>query len=296
MNKITGRYALFFFSLIIAFATSCDKKEENTNPPTITLLAEDGYVTTNTAVAAATSIKFMVSCKSNGTHVLTNIIASSNGNRFVDEGINTHELNKEVVLTKNTDELEVIEFTIRDINGHEASLTLNVELDENGGDTEPIWYQNITLNAQSTDDTNGFFSLADGTIFSLQDAFNNQSNIHMLYYFDTVDSDSNTISSPGANIDESIFPGEFSLVNWTTRNTTRFLPVSMSQEEFEAINSTVFLVESYTATGNRKAKNLEPGLTFSFKDESRNKFGMFRVNSLTGEETGEINISIVVQP
>jgi hypothetical protein len=237
-----------------------------------------------------------VECKSNGSNVLTNIIVSSNGVRFLDEGINTHELTREVSLTKNSEELEVIEFTIRDISGGEASISVNIELDENGGNLEPTWYQNITLKAQSTEGVNSFFSLADGTIFSLQDAFNNQSNVHLLYYYDTVDSDENTVSSPGANIDASIFSGDFGLENWTTRNTLRFLPVSITQTEFESINSVLYLVEAYTTSGTRKAKNLVPGNVFSFKDESRNKYGMFRVNSITGESTGEINITIVVQP
>ena len=284
-----------FVALSFLFAVtffSCNEKEENTNPPTIELIAADGFLNTDTLAGPAAPMKFKVSCKSNGTHVLTNFIVSSNGTRVVDEGINTEEFLRDVELTKNSDLSELVEFTIRDIAGGEATFSITVELDESAGNTEPIWYTNIVLNAQNAENAKGFLSLATGQILSLEEAFSNQGNVHMLYYFDTFESDENTISSPGANIDDSIYP--FS--TWTTRNTTRFLLKSMTQEDFESINSVLFLVDSYTTSGTRKAKNLKVGDTYSFKDEARNKYGMFRVYSVEGEDQGQIVISIAVQP
>lgn len=276
----------------VATFFSCGKKEENSEPPTIELIAQQGFISTDTIAGPAATLNFMVNCKSNGTHVLTNFIVSSNGTRLIDEGINTEELLRDVVLTKNSDLVEVIEFRIRDINGGEASITVTVELDESAGDTEPVWFSNIVLDAQNAENARGFLSLTDGQTFTLEEAQNNQGSINLLYYFDTVDSDESTLSSPGANIDDPIIP----LSGWTTRNTTRFISNSITQEGFEAISSVLFLVDSYTTTGNRKAKNLEVGDTYSFKDETRNKYGMFRVYSVDGEDQGEITISIVIQP
>jgi len=282
---------ILIFSFVLAFI-SCSKKEENSNPPIIELIAADGFISNDTIAGPASSLKFKVNCKSNGKHVLTNIIVSSNNTRVVDEGIYAEELMQDVVLTKNSDLVEVIEFTIRDINGGEASVSVIVELDESAGDAEPIWYKNIELYAQNSENTKGFLSLAEGQTFQLDEAMNDQANIHLLYYYDMVDSDENTLSSPGANIDDSIYP----LSGWTTRNTTRFISKSLTQQEFEAINSVLFLVDSYNTSGNRKAKNLKVGNIYSFKDEARNKHGMFRVNSVEGEDQGHVVITIVVQP
>jgi hypothetical protein len=271
---------------------SCNDNEEKANPPSIEFVDVYGYISSDTQAGPAASLKFKINCSSNGSHVLTNFIVSSNGSRVVDEGINTHNLQRDIELTKNSDAIEVIVFTIRDIVGGETSISVSIELDETIGDTEPIWYNNITLNAQAITNAKSFLSLSDGQTKTLQEAIENQSSINLLYYFDTLDADEKTISSPGANIDNSIFP----LSTWTTRNTTRFISNPMSLNDFEAINSVMFLVDSYNISGNRKAKNLKVGDTYSFKDEARNKVGMFRVYSIEGEATGQVVISVVIQP
>jgi hypothetical protein len=281
--------------LLVAFQISCKREVENQTPPTIELIADDGFISTDTIATPASSLNFKLLCNSNGDDVLTNIIVSSNGVRIIDEGINTHTLERLVTITKNGDQTQEIEFRIRDISSKESILTIAVELDNSNPDTEPTRYNSITLKAQGTEGAISFFSFVTGSSLTLQDAFANQANVHLVYYFDTVDSDLNTITSPGANIDASIFNGSYSIPNWTTRNTLRFVPVNLSNEDFEAINSVLFLVNSYTS-GNRKAKLLKVGDVYSFLDESRNKYGMFRVNSVSGQTNGEINISIVVQP
>jgi hypothetical protein len=293
MYRLTSPFALLLLILTIGVFTSCDKKEVNTTPPTIELITSDGYITGSTIAGPAQELKFKVKCEGNGTHVLTNFIVSSNGSRVIDEGINTDLLQRDVVLSKTSDPEEVIEFIIRDIDGKEATLQLTISLDDSAGDTEPIWYKDIVLDAQGVTNGKSFVSLTDGTTFKLQDASNNQNLINLLYYYDNIDADENTISSPGANIDDSIISG---LSGWTTRNTTRYISKSMSLVDFEAINSVIYLVDEYHTSGNRKAKNLKVGDTFSFKDEARNRFGMFRVYDINGQENGSVTISIVIQP
>jgi hypothetical protein len=293
MYKFAKPFALLLLTLTFGVFASCNKKEENTSPPTIELIDSDGYITGNTIAGPAQELRFKVKCQGNGTHVLTNFIVSSNGSRVIDEGINTDMLQRDVVLLKTSDPEEIVEFIIRDIDGKEATLQITISLDESAGDTEPIWYNDIVLDAQGVTNGKSFVSLADGTTLNLQDASNNQSLINLLYYYDNIDADENTISSPGANIDDSIISG---LSGWTTRNTTRFISKSISLDDFEAINSVIYLVDEYHTSGNRKAKNLKVGDTFSFKDEARNKFGMFRVYDINGQENGSVTISIVIQP
>ncbi|MDX9846783.1 MAG: hypothetical protein RBT74_07375 [Tenuifilaceae bacterium] len=293
MKYITKPMAILILSLIVGVLVSCSKKEENTTPPTIELIAEQGFITDHSLVGPAQEMKFKINSQSNGTHVLTNFIVTSNGVRAVDEGINTDSFVRDIVLNKNSEPQEIIEFVVRDIDGKEAKCSVTITLDESAGDTEPIWYSNVVLKAQGVEDGQGFISLANGSLFTLEGARANQGIINMVYYYDTVESDANTISSPGANIDNSIIAG---LSDWITRNTSRFIAKEMTQEEFEEINSVLFLVDAYPTTGNRKAKNLKVGDVFAFKDEARNKFGMFRVYGVEGETQGQITISVVIQP
>lgn len=293
MKYVARHLVVLILIFSVTLLVSCDKKEENSTPPTIELIAELGFITDNSLVGPAQEMKFKVSSQSNGTHVLTNFIVTSNDVRVVDEGINSDGFLKDVVLNKNSEPEEVIEFVVRDINGKEAKCSVTITLDESAGDTEPIWYSNVVLKAQGVADGQGFMSLANGSLFTLEGAAANQSSINLVYYYDTVESDANTITSPGANIDNSIIAG---LSGWSTRNTTRFIAKTMTQEEFEGINSVLTLVDAYPTTGNRKAKNLKVGDVYAFKDEARNKFGMFRVYSLEGETQGQITISVVIQP
>ncbi|HOP03094.1 MAG TPA: hypothetical protein PLE67_01370 [Tenuifilaceae bacterium] len=298
MKKYTKPFCfLALLSAIILPFTSCDDNNDNPEPPTIELIEAEGFFFSDTLAPAAAQMNFRVSCKSNGTDVLTNIIVSSNGTRVVDEGINAQILERDITLIKTSDEEETIEFVIRDITGGSASTSVVLKLDENSTAGNVVRYNNVTLHAQNAENGESFLSFTDGcATLSLEEAFANQSNIHLLYYYDLIESDKNTISSPGANIDETVFPGEFGLAGWTTKNTTRFHKISLTQEEFEAIDNPAFLVDSYSEPdGKRKAKELVTGDTYAFKIESESRYGIFMVSEVFGQEAGSVTFSIVVQ-
>ena len=81
----------------------------------------------------------------------------------------------------------------------------------------------LTLGAQNNDIIGSFFSFNSEAVYDLQDASHVDTIIHLLYFYDEIEDEENTISSPGANVDESVFPGqEFGLRYWTTRRTMRF--------------------------------------------------------------------------
>lgn len=284
----------FAFMFVIAFFISCKKENINSTPPTIEFISGVGFCYSDTASIAASSVVFMVKCT--GENALTNFIVKKNGVRIIDEGINQQTFTKEVTVVKSSEPEENIEFTIRDIAGNSSSISVTITLDTSTPAGSVIRFANITLNAQNAAGGKGFVSLFNGTPVTLQEAFSIQANIHLLYYFDLQTTDTHTIASPGANIDNSVFSGSYGLANWSTKNTTRFHQITMSLEEFEAINSPITLVDSYSeAYGKRKAKNLEAGNTFSFKVESTNKYGIIRVSDIIGEDLGSVTFSVVVQ-
>ncbi|NVO09379.1 MAG: hypothetical protein HXX16_05395 [Bacteroidales bacterium] len=93
-----------------------------------------------------------------------------------------------------------------------------------------------------------------------------------------------------------MFTGTNGLSNWTIKNTSRFYPITLTQQQFEAISDPVFVINSYSESqGKRKAKNLKVGDVYSFKDESTGKYGILRVYEVAGEDAGKVVFSIVMQ-
>lgn len=295
MKINTGRVVPFLaFMLAFVFFISCKKENVNNTPPAIEFTSGIGFYFSDTTAVAASSLVFRVTCT--GENALTNLIVKNNGVRIVDEGINQQELIKDVTIVKSSESEEILEFIIRDIVGNSSSISVTITLDTTTPAGNVVRFNNITLNAQNAVGGKSFVSLLNGTPLTLQEAFNAQENIHLLYYFDLQTTDAQTIASPGANVDNSVYTGEYGLANWTIKNTTRFHQITMSLEEFEAINSPVILVDSYSeADGKRKAKNLVAGNTFSFKVESTNKYGIIRVSEVVGEDLGSVTFSVVIQ-
>jgi hypothetical protein len=295
MKKNARRILLMLlFTMIIG--VSCSKSEKYAGSPSIELIGGDNLITKDTSALMAETLHFRVHCKWNGEQTLTNFIVASNNIRVVDEGMNTPEFEKNVDFAKSNDSLELIVFTIRDIKGGSSSTSLKVAKNSGAGGGELVRYNNITLNGQNASNGKSFFSFTNGIPYTLQDAFGIQQEIQLLYYYDNITSDANTLASPGANVDNSIFTGQYGLSNWSTKNTSRFYQISLTQQEFDAITDPVKVVNSYSESlGKRKAKNLAVGDVYSFKVESMGKYGILRVSEVSGQDAGKVTFSIVMQ-
>ena len=153
-------------------------------------------------------------------------------------------------------------------------------------------YTDIELGAQSNNSFGGCFSLYDQLVYFIGEAYNIQEIIDMIYYFGE---DDQTMASPGANIEEGIFPDEYSPDTWLFRNTTRYIKTNLSPDEFNLIqNDSILLVSYIEGEGKRKAKELETGDIYSFKTQGA-KYGMFLVSEILGSETGSVKIDIKIQ-
>lgn len=294
--KKNARRIVLMLLFTMTIGVSCSKSEKYAGAPTIELISGANLIATDTSALLAETLHFKVHCKWNGEQTLTNFIVASNGTRVVDEGMNTREFERNVDFAKSADSSELIEFTIRDIKGGSSSTSLKVDKKSGTGGGELIRYNNITLDAQNVSNGKSFVSLSNGTPYTIQEAYDVQQQIHMLYYYDNISSDANTLASPGANVDNSIFTGIYGLSNWTTKNTSRFYPITLTQSAFESITDPVFVVNSYSESlGKRKAKNLVAGDVYSFKVESTRKYGILRVSEVTGQEAGKVTFSVVMQ-
>lgn len=288
---------LLYLIFVVAVAFYGCKKGENTYPPpTIQFITNSDFVQSDTTMKLGESFKIGVNANNPNAN-LTNLIIKIESDvieTFLDSGMNSPSLNFERTLVKGIKDTEKWIFIIRDRNGNSSEVSLNIYKDTSSSFGEILYHENISLGAQNSSLAE-FYSIPEDSVYLLNSAFENQNKIDMCYYYDFIDTDENTIASPGANIDPSVYQGSSGLSNWTTRRTTRYKVANITEDDFyNATNDSILIATYGQSDGNRKAKNLQNGNIFSFKNED-GKIGMFLVNSVEGSDSGAINISIKVQ-
>ncbi len=283
------------FVTLIAF-TSCQKEKANYPPPSISFITDNGYVYQDTLLALGETFTIGIVAQNLNVN-LTNFIVHLESDALetvVDSGMNTASLFYEKTWTKGIQENEKWHFIIRDRDGKSAEISLSIAKSESS-DFGPILHQpSVDLGAQNNP-AGSFHSLSQGSVYPLDAAYLNQESIDLCYYYDFIDTDENTIASPGANIDGSVYPGEHTLSNWLIRRTTRFKKTALTEDNFYGASHDSLLIASYgQSDGNRKAKNLTKGDIFSFKNED-GRIGLFLVKDISGTDEGHINIAIKIQ-
>lgn len=303
MKKRTCRYLnLPIFTLLLillAINFSCNEEEKNSYPdPEINIINIPGYVFSDSTISVGQKFMVRIEATYNGHNKLTNFIAKLNGERYLDLGLYTESYLKEIEITKGLSETDIWEFIIRDIEGNFSSKTLTISKGGSIAFGEIDTYTNVNLGAQNNATYGSFLSLSNGLTYNLQEAFNNSALIDIAYYYDDFDKLEKCImASPGANIGETAFPGEFAIANWETINTTRYSKekLTLSIEEFDnAINDSILIANTFAfETGGRKAKLLQAGDMFAFVRD--NKTGIFKVVSTSESNSGYIVVDIKVQ-
>ncbi len=287
---------LIIFMITITVIYSCEKKDTAYPPPSIQFISGSDYVSNDTTLKLGESFKIGIIAENPNVN-LTNFIirVESDVNEiYLDSGMNTPKLNFEKTFVKGIKTFEKWIFIIRDKDGNSAEISVNVKKDTSSAYGQINFYPTIVLGAQNNA-TGSFYALSEDSVYSQQNAFNNQDKIDMCYYYDFIETDENTIASPGANIDESVYPGANGLSNWTILKTSRFKLTDLTESDFFNATNDSLLIASYGQTeGKRKAKNLQNGNIFSFKNED-GKVGLFMVNSVSGTDEGTVDISIKVQ-
>lgn len=282
--------------IILSGIYACNKEKTDYPPPLIHFISDEGFVYKDTTLKLGES--FTIGVNANNSNVnLTNFIIRVESDvieTYLDSGMNTPTLNFVRTLTKGIKDTEKWSFIIRDRDGKSSEVSLNILKDTSSTFSNILYHPGIELGAQNSSLAE-FYSIADDSVYFLNIAFEKQDKIDLCYYYDFIETDENTIASPGANIDASVYPGDNGLANWTTQRTTRYKVADISEDEFfNATNDSLLIAAYGQSDGNRKAKNLQNGNIFSFKNED-DKIGIFLVNSVEGTDSGKINISIKIQ-
>jgi len=266
-------------------------------PPAILLTKTSGYVFKDSVMAVGKNFKIELNAFGGNVNLTNIIIRNEHGGvvtNYFDTGINNQAIKISKILTKGVYESEKWTFIAIDKNGENASVSFVLNKDPNS-QFGNIRHINATMGAQSSTLIGSFLSLNSGMTFFQDSAFAHQDSIEMLYYYDAINGEANTIASPNANVEPSIYTGAGALTNWTVKNETRYFKTTLTAADFNAaVNDSLLLVAYNEPNAKRKAKNLVAGDIYSFKT-THNKFGLFQVQQVVGQEAGTVTVNILIQ-
>ncbi|MEN8224460.1 MAG: hypothetical protein ABFS05_03785 [Bacteroidota bacterium] len=295
-NKLTITPLIKTFVIIILVITACTKDDEATIFPSITILNETGYISKDTLVSVGEEMSFKVKLDKgdlNITNFLINVFTDETQTYF-DTGMNTASFIWEGNFIKSTDPEERWDFIVRDSDGNSSSISLYINLDTNSNYQSLESFSSIDMGAPENITTGGCFNPSNGNMyfhFDVAEDTSLQAGIDLLYFY--ADEDKNTISSPGANIDDGIFP--VNPGSWTVVNTSRYFKTSLTVLDFANANNDSIILANYNeADAKRKAKNLQEDDIYTFKTQ-QGLLGIFIVNEVTGTTEGSINIDLKIQ-
>jgi len=273
---------------------SCENKPESGEKPSIRLLRGCCTISTDTAISPGETMAFAIEAKA-GDFPVTQLsvrVISESMQTYFDTGMFVNDIIWDGEFVKSFNDNETWEFVIRDRYSQESSVSIEIANDTISGLGQIITLENIVLGAQNNE-TGGFYSLDSNAVYPASEAQLHQEIIDKVYYY--YGEDENVIASPGANIESDVFSADIHPANWDIRNTTRYIPLDYSIQDFDVIQNDSTLIASYLeGEGKRKAKNLIPGNVFSFKTHEL-KFGMMKINEVNGAENGTISIDVKIQ-
>ena len=299
-KKHISQIALLLFILLMAFG-GCNKSEQYFPPPSIEFDTTNGYLSGDTTLLLGANIKIRIKAFTKSDVALTHLNITGIRDSFLtsfDTGIYGNAFDYTLSLSKGIALNEEWQFYVRDRQGRKSE-TLSVHLEKDAasifGGIKQL--NSIVLGAQNNASNGGFYSFETGQNYALASAYELQQKINLLYFYDLIETDANTIASPGANIDESVFGGEYGLANWTSRNTVRFkLESDLTVADFyKCMNDSLIVTNTFVfSSGNRKAKNLAPGIIYSFVTDADRK-GLLMVKEVEGTNDGHVTFDIKME-
>ncbi len=294
MNIFHNRYKYFIVIILLILLSNCKKEEYNTSSfPELSLKKGTVYTSTDNSVSGGEQITVGIFADAKEGENITNLIVKSDNERIIDEGVNAQSIDRDILITKNLDASQTITIIVRNKarNADSVSFVLTKTEDSFG---EIVRHTGIVMGAQDNSSIGGCFSISNGQVYTLSEAFSNQSLIDLIYYYDS-SGDNNTLASPGAN-STSIFTGEYAPENWTTIQTTRYSRESLNVnlQDFDDAQNDSIIIANFFSAGGRKAKNLSANQVYGFTT-SDGKFGLLRIKKVTGQLNGTIEFDLIKQ-
>ncbi len=294
----------FFAFLLIIFTivnTGCkkDADDEKGAPPTLKFRTDSGYVHSDTTILIGKTFKVGLIAAKGDANITNFMIKINTGTTqtYLDSGLNSSGFVIDKNLTKGVSAQEIWTFIVRDKDGNATSISVKITADSSSVYGPVYTIPSIILGAQNDSTVGSFFDFRNNKVHTLAQAFALQDSIELCYYYDFLQGENNEIASPNANIDASVYTGQYALANWTVKNETRYLKTTLTDAQFYgAVNDSILIATYNVPLSKRKAKNLAVGDIYSFKTTTSGKFGLFRVMNVTGTDAGTVEIMVKMQP
>ena len=272
-------------------------KDEKPAPPTLKFGTAKGYCSKDTTVLISQDVLIELEANSPDSKItcLSYRKITTLDTVVVDSGMNVNSFNKVIRITKDLSDWERWEFKIRNKNNEWSNVAITLYKDAASKFGHIVSIPLIRLGAQNNSTIGSFFGIGANSVFNLNAAYNSQSAIDLLYCYDFLQGEANTIASPGANIDSSVYVGSMGITKWALRNETRFVLSTVSVANFDnAKHDSILIANTFVyPNGKRKCKNLKAGDIYVFI--RNNKIGMLKVLNVQGTDAGTIDFSLKIQ-
>ena len=290
-------FLLIIFSIV---TTGCKKDADDKGaPPSLKLKTDSGYVHSDTTILIGKSFKVGLIAVKGDANITNFMIKITTGTTetYLDSGLNSSGFIIDKNLTKGVSAQEIWTFIVRDKDGNATSISIKITADSNSVYGPVYTIPSIILGAQNDTTVGSFFDFKNNKVHTLAQAYALQDSIELCYYYDFLQGEDNEIASPNANIDASVYTGQYALTNWTVKNETRYLKTTLTDAQFYGTANDSILIATYNVPlAKRKAKNLAVGDIYSFRTTTTGKFGLFRVMNVTGTDAGTVEIMVKMQP
>jgi hypothetical protein len=294
---------LFFLAAIlitsVTLFTSCTEEENPVdNPPSISFVAGAGYISDDATIEINTPFVVKVLAEANTTS--TSKIASINLTRIYNNNVigdTSFTFNDETVTFEvtfqslNVAGVENIEFEAVDKDNQSAKISLQITTTEPAGGAISTWTERLL--GSWNNPTGSSFASINGNVYTLDQAFANQSLIDYMYWWGA--STSATIGAPDdANAALVFNTGDYKLDNWTTKNATRFKTTTVSVAAFDAMTDATDIIDIATGADQTRIGELAADQVIAFVTVE-GKHGLIKIKSITTGSDGSLIIDVKVE-
>jgi hypothetical protein len=280
-------------SVVFFSAFSC-KKEKEGNPPLINFITGNGYSSTDTVVAAGQKVRIGIRASSGEANITYFSVRFNDGTSriLLDTGVNISLLVYNLEVIKTTAQHETWTFLVMNRNRIKDSVQISLTNSEISNWGAITTLNDIILGAQDNTTNGSFFSISGNSVMNLQQAFENQPAVDIIYYYGQYEG---TLASPNEAEAPGFFTGAQGIAGWTIKNETRYDTTTITSQEFDtSLNDSLILAAYEPTAGKKKGKYILPGMVFSFKSQG-GKLGLIKIQEVAPLPSGSVKMTIKVQ-
>jgi hypothetical protein len=293
ITDVSGEYEEVKLTLNITYYT----------PPSLVLLSGEyqpgiAYISSDTTLVV--SKQFAIGITANSTSdenlksvFITRVFENVDTDTLLNISINNNTFTLDTLTAARTNPgTEDFYFRVTDKNNQSTTIGFTII-------TEPappnfVTYNDRILGAQGSN-IGGSFATSDGAIYTLDEAKINSDKVDFLYFYD--DNNHATIAAPDDADAATVFTGINGLANWTVQNPSKFKMTTHSSSDFDQIQTSSQLVTAATLPtypNLSKVNNFTNGKVLAFQTADL-KYGLIRIDNISGTSDGTIEITVKVQ-